>query len=171
MLQGTNWQVQGSNGLNAAQLDQPWGSTLTFQPRVGVSWVHGLRHGVTMHPRGRHLREGRVPWSHGTSHTQAREQQPPHQPHYMKTPIETQFSKKEDDANCQNWHVVWRQGVNKYNNYYYKRQRGYLRNVDGVVTRRSYIEVECRAVSPHQPDKRTWVGNTKVLDNNYKPKW
>ena len=37
---------------------QPWGSNLTFQPKAGVSWVQGLRHGVAMHPRGRHLREG-----------------------------------------------------------------------------------------------------------------
>ena len=52
VLHGNNCQVQGSNGLNAAQPDQPWGSTLTFQPRAGVSWVQGLRHGVAMHPRG-----------------------------------------------------------------------------------------------------------------------
>ena len=58
VLQGNNWQVQGSNGLTAAQPDQPWGSTLTFQLHAGVSWAHGLRHGVAMHPRGRHLREG-----------------------------------------------------------------------------------------------------------------
>ena len=52
VLQGTNWQVQGSNGSNAAQPDQPWGSTLTFQHKVGVSWAQGSRHGVTMHPMG-----------------------------------------------------------------------------------------------------------------------
>ena len=60
VLQGTNWQVQGFNGSNAAQPDQPWGSTLTFQPSAGVSWVLGLRHGVAMHPRGRHLRGDRT---------------------------------------------------------------------------------------------------------------
>ena len=60
VLQGTNWRVQGSNGPNAAQPDQPWGSTLTFQLYAGVSWVHGLRHGVAMHPRGRHLRGDRT---------------------------------------------------------------------------------------------------------------
>ena len=68
----------GYNGFNAAQLGRPQGSTLTFQHKVGVSWVHGLRHGVTMHPRGRHLREGMIPWSHGKRHTQACEQQPNH---------------------------------------------------------------------------------------------
>ena len=58
VLHGNNWQIQGSNGSNAAQLSQPWGATLTFQLYAGVSWVHGLRHWVARHPRGRHLREG-----------------------------------------------------------------------------------------------------------------
>ena len=80
VLWGYTRQVQGFTGLNAAQLSRPQGSTLTFKPRIGVSWVHGLRHGVAMHPRGRHLRECMSPWSHGKSHTQARKQQPPHQP-------------------------------------------------------------------------------------------
>ena len=65
VFQGINWQVQGSTGSNAAQPSQPWGSILTFQPSVVVSWVPGLRHGVTMHPRGRHSREGMIlpsPW-------------------------------------------------------------------------------------------------------------
>ena len=57
---------------------QPWGSTLTFQRNAGVSWVHGLRHGVAMHPRGRHLREGMILLFTWRSHTQAREKQPPH---------------------------------------------------------------------------------------------
>ena len=52
VLRGINWPVQGSNGSNAAQLSQPRGSTLTFQPRAGVSCATGLRHGVTMHPGG-----------------------------------------------------------------------------------------------------------------------
>ena len=42
----------------------PRGSTRTFQSTAkqgtGVSWAHGLRHGMTMHPRGRHLREGMI---------------------------------------------------------------------------------------------------------------
>ena len=37
---------------------QPWGSILIFQHKIAVSWAFGLRHGVAMHPRGRHLREG-----------------------------------------------------------------------------------------------------------------
>ena len=77
VLHGTNWQVQGSNGSNAAQLDQPWGSTLTFQHNVGMSCGTGLRHGVTMHPRGPHLREGMILLPHGTTHRMARKQQPP----------------------------------------------------------------------------------------------
>ena len=58
VLRGTNWQVKGSNGRTIAQFDQLWGPTLAFQLNVGVSWAHGLRHGVATHPRGRHLREG-----------------------------------------------------------------------------------------------------------------
>ena len=50
--QGYTWRVQGSNGSNAAQLSHAWGSTLTFQRNVGVSWVLWLRHGVAMHPMG-----------------------------------------------------------------------------------------------------------------------
>ena len=76
VLWGHNWPVQGSNGLIAAQLSQPRGSTLTFQLYIGVPWVHALRHGSAMHPRGRHSREGRIPWSHGKSHNRAREHQP-----------------------------------------------------------------------------------------------
>ena len=83
VLQGNNWQVQGSNGSNAAQPDQPWGSTLTFQLYAGVSWVQGLRHGVAMHPKGGHLREGMTlpstwesqHWSVNNSH------------HYNKQPL------------------------------------------------------------------------------------
>ena len=52
VLQGYKWRVQGSNGSNAAQLSHPWGPTRTFQHSAGVSWELGLRHGVTMHPRG-----------------------------------------------------------------------------------------------------------------------
>ena len=52
VLQGTNWRALGYNGGHSAQPDQPWGSTLIFQPSAGVSWVHGLRHGAAMHRRG-----------------------------------------------------------------------------------------------------------------------
>ena len=68
-------QVQGSNGSNSAQPSHPRGSTLTFQPTAGVSWAHGLRHGVTMHPRGRHLRGVRTLLPHGLTNQTAREQQ------------------------------------------------------------------------------------------------
>ena len=60
VLWGYKRQVKGSNGRSSAQLVRPRGSTLTFQLNAGVSWVHGLRHGVAMHPRGRHLREDRT---------------------------------------------------------------------------------------------------------------
>ena len=70
VLRGFNWPVQGSNSLNVAQLSQPRGSTLTFQHNAGVSYGTGLRHGVTMHPRGRHLREGRILLVHGGATTQ-----------------------------------------------------------------------------------------------------
>ena len=36
VLRGSNWSVQGYNGSNAAQLNQPLGSTLTFQLNAGV---------------------------------------------------------------------------------------------------------------------------------------
>ena len=58
---------------------QPWGSTLTFRHNAGVSWVHGLRHGVAMHPRGRHLREGMTLLFTWESHTTESEQQPTQQ--------------------------------------------------------------------------------------------
>ena len=76
VLWGYTRQVQGSIGSSATQPSRPRGSTLTFQLHIGVPWVQGLRHGVTMHPRGRHLREGRIPWSHGKSHNPVREQLP-----------------------------------------------------------------------------------------------
>ena len=59
----------GVQRLECRPAYQPWGSTLTFQPRAGVSWVQGLRHGVTMHPRGRHLREGMTLLPTWESHT------------------------------------------------------------------------------------------------------
>ena len=65
--------------------DHPWGSTLTSQciPKrvIGVPCGIGLTHGVTMHPRGRHLREGMVLLRHGLTHSTEREQHEPSQPH------------------------------------------------------------------------------------------
>ena len=81
VLWGFKQRVQGSNGWNAAQPSCPQGSTLTFQPKAGVSCGIGLRHGVTMHPGGRHLREGMILLPHGTYKATAREQQPTTQPH------------------------------------------------------------------------------------------
>ena len=117
VLWGYTWQVQGYNGSNSAQLSHPRGSTLIFQPTGGVPWELGLRYGVTMHPRGRHLREDRTLLPHGKDSTQEREQQPPHQPLLLlPTRPQKMLAKKEE------W--TWRRR----------------------------IEVECRAVSPHQPD-------------------
>ena len=78
---GYTRQVQGTNGPNAAQLVRPQGSTLTFQHKAGASWATGLRHGVTMHPRGRHSREGMILPPHGTYNEPAREQQQTTSPH------------------------------------------------------------------------------------------
>ena len=92
MLRGYNWQVKGYNRTRVcactslAQPCRPRGSTRTFQQlvnqEVGASRVQ--RHGATMHPRGRHLREGRILWSHGTSTALAHEQQPA-QPRHDQT--------------------------------------------------------------------------------------
>ena len=101
VLWGSTQQVQGFNGSNAAQPDCPQGSTLTFQLYAGVPWVHGLRHGVTMHPRGRHLREGRIPWSHGKSHNLAREQQPQHN-HWWEGDCPSCAGKAEENRNQHN---------------------------------------------------------------------
>ena len=60
MFQGNNLQIQKSNGLNTVPLDQSWDSILIFQQYGGVSWVQGLRHGVAMHPKGGHLKEGMI---------------------------------------------------------------------------------------------------------------
>ena len=97
VLQEFNWQVQGYNGLNAAQPDQPWGSTLTFQriAKRGAGAARVLSRGVTMHPRGRHLREGRVLRSHGKSPALAREQLPPQQP---LLPTRQQELQEENEA-------------------------------------------------------------------------
>ena len=85
VLWGLKQRVQGSNGSNAAQLSCPQGSTLSFQLHVGVSCGIGLRHGVAMHPRGRHSREGMTLLPHGTYTHTAREQKPPQQPYYHIT--------------------------------------------------------------------------------------
>ena len=74
VLWGCKQRVQGSNGSNAAQPSCPQGSTLTFQSKTGVSWRTGLRHGATMRPRGRHLREDMILLPHGVTHPTAREQ-------------------------------------------------------------------------------------------------
>ena len=75
VLWGSKWR---------ARLDHPRGSTLTFQHNTSVSCGTCLKHGETMHPRGRHLKEGMIPLSRGTYTELAREQQPPQQPpqHY-----------------------------------------------------------------------------------------
>ena len=50
---------------------------------AGVSCGTGLRHGATMHPRGRHLRGVMIPLPHGLTNLTAREQQRHIQPqHY-----------------------------------------------------------------------------------------
>ena len=72
-----------------ANPDHPWGSTLTFQRKAGVSCGTGLRHGVTMHPRGRHLREGMILLPHGMTHRMARKQQPTTQHYHYNTTTTT----------------------------------------------------------------------------------
>ena len=92
VLWGHNQQARGPNGRATAPPSWPQGSTLTFQHNVGMSWALGLRHGLTMHPRGRHLREGMTLRYHGKTPKLAREQQPqlqlhnqcPWQSHYEK---------------------------------------------------------------------------------------
>ena len=76
VLWGYTQRVQGSTGSNAAQFSCPQSPTLTFRHNAGVSWVNGLRHGVTMHPRGRHLSKGMTLLPHGLTHHTACEQQP-----------------------------------------------------------------------------------------------
>ena len=95
VLWGFKQRVQGFNGLNAAHLSCPQGSTLTFQHKAGVPCGIGLRHGVTMHPRGRHLREGMILLPHGTYNVTAREQQPTTQQPY----------------NSNNWWRPWSSGI------------------------------------------------------------
>ena len=73
VLRGSTWQVN---------LDHPRGSTLTFQDKVGVLYGIGLRHRVTMHRRGRHLRGGMTLLPHGLTNLTAHEQQTSTQPPY-----------------------------------------------------------------------------------------
>ena len=96
VLWGSKQREQGFNGSNAAQLDCPQGTTLTFQLNAGVPCVTGLRHGVTMHPRERHLRGVRIPLPHGLTNSTAREQQPTTQSTY----------------NCNQWEP-WYNGINR----------------------------------------------------------
>ena len=91
----------GSNGpcacvyTLAAPPSQPQGSTVTYLQKAGVSCGTGLRHGVTMHPRGRHSREGVTLLPHRMTQTTAREQQQQQGPHY----------------NHNNWQRTWREEV------------------------------------------------------------
>ena len=57
----------------------PRGSILIYQPSVGVPCGTGLRHGVTMYPRGRHSREDMILLPHGLTQRTVCEKQPPHQ--------------------------------------------------------------------------------------------
>ena len=100
LLWGSRQRVQGSNGANAAQLSCPQGSTLTFQLNAGVSYGIGLRHGVTMHPRGRHLRDGMILLPHGTYTHTVREQKPPQQPydHNWRGPWGQKVSREEGEG-------------------------------------------------------------------------
>ena len=94
---GYKQRVLGSNGLNAAQLSCPQGSTLAFQHEVGVSCGTGLRHGATMHPRGRHFRGIMTLMQHGVTHLTAREQQPTPSPHnHQLEPLRVM-------TQCRNW--------------------------------------------------------------------
>ena len=79
---GSNWPVTGYNGGAGAQLSQPRGSTLIFLFNVGVSCAIGSRHAVTMHPRGRHSREGMIVLPQGADAPTVREQQPQPQLQY-----------------------------------------------------------------------------------------
>ena len=66
VLWGSKWR---------GYLDHPWGTTLTFQRKAGMSYGTCMRHGVAMHPRGRHLREVMTLMPHGLTTLTACEQQ------------------------------------------------------------------------------------------------
>ena len=82
VLWGYIWPLKGFNGRAIAQPSQLRGSTRIFQQfamhEAGTSWVQ--RRGVTMHPRGRYLRDNMALQSHGMSTSLAREQQPHFRP-------------------------------------------------------------------------------------------
>ena len=68
VLRGYKWLLKGSNGRATAQPDHPRGSTRTFQfspASQAADAARVLSRGVTMHPRGRHLREGMILLTHG----------------------------------------------------------------------------------------------------------
>ena len=130
VLRGYTWQVQGTNGSNSAPPSHPRGSTLTFQREVGVSWVLGLRHGVTMHPRGRHLREDMTLLSTWRGHSPEREKQPPFQP--TQPPLKEEEQEAMTPRKC---------------------KKG--KNESERTRRRSHTHaIVCWAVSPHQSN--TW---------------
>ena len=82
VLWGVKQPATGSNRQTPARLSCPRGSTLTFQHNAGAARVQSR--GVTMHPRGRHLREDRILLPHGKNSSQEREQQPPFQLHNQR---------------------------------------------------------------------------------------
>ena len=143
VLRGFNWPVQGYNGLNAAQLSQPRGSTLIVQHKVGVSCGIGLRHGVTMHPRGRHSREGMILLSHGITQLTARGQQP------VTT---TQYNHLHNNRN--NWWRPWDEGSIK------EEGVGPRTKHQDIVSRRCYRE--------HRSPCETSVGGALHHDWAYK---
>ena len=108
VLWGSKQRVQGSNGLKAAQLRCSQGSISIFQHKVGVSCGTGLGHGVTMHPRGRHLRGVMILMSHGLTHPTAREQQPTSPLHRQQLP---QLQLLGSMTQCRHWN---RRRVNKF---------------------------------------------------------
>ena len=163
-------QVQGYNGSNAAQPSRLQGSTLTFQLYAGVPWVQGLRHGVTMHPRGRHLREGRIPWSHGTSHTPTREQQPTTKP--LLLPIQPQELQGEEEVTTQG-RRRWAECravsphqpeeiVQVVRDDAHTRLESIRR--DGKVLNRGVRQYQCDA-KEQVPEDKCWMTNNKKCEN------
>ena len=165
---------------------QPWGSTLTFQHRAGVSWVHGLRHGVAMHPRGRHLREGMILLFTWESHNQAREKQPTTQQqlpqHY--------YREVESHSGLQLWGRCRDQVTEKRsrNNKGEMMQEGLVKKEAGEramsqlsagpsrptsceertvrPTGRKETAIVCWAVSPHQSEASRWQNRRNSEEGN-----
>ena len=108
VLWGSKQRVQGSTGLNAAQLSCPQGSTLTVQLDAGVSCGTGLRHGVTMHPRGRHSRGVMTLMPHGVTQSTVCEQQPKLPLHKQQIPQPQLLGSM---TQCRSWN---RGRVNKF---------------------------------------------------------